>query len=106
MKFTAASLLALPLLAVATPLEVRQNTCSTGTLQCCQSTESSTSSAANLLAGLLGIVFNAGELVGQSCSPITVIDVGGSDACKAQAVCCTNNNVGGLISIGCIPVEL
>lgn len=39
MKFTAATLLALPLLAVATPmsLEARQSagTCDTGTLECC-----------------------------------------------------------------------
>ena len=79
MKFTVASLLALPLLAVATPLEVRQDTCSTGTLQCCQSTASvshpytaargrllklfhaaqSTSPEMTSLASLLGVVLGA-----------------------------------------------
>ena len=42
MKFTAATLLALPLLAVSTPgpLAARQSagSCNTGTIQCCQQT--------------------------------------------------------------------
>ena len=41
LRATAASLLALPLLAVATPVERRQSgTCSTGSIQCCNSTVS------------------------------------------------------------------
>ena len=40
-KLSVAALLALPLLAVATPLEVRQaGSCQSGSLQCCNSTTS------------------------------------------------------------------
>ncbi|KAI0091265.1 fungal hydrophobin-domain-containing protein [Irpex rosettiformis] len=111
MKFTVATLLALPLLAVATPapLEARQSAgnCNTGPIQCCQQTISSTSSQANLLAGLLGIVLGPVEaLLGLNCSPIGVIGVGSGSTCNASPVCCTNNAVGGLISIGCVPITL
>jgi len=108
MKFAAvASLLALPLLAAATPLEVRQSSCSTGSLQCCDSTISSTSAEAGILAGLLGIVLGPlTGLLGLTCSPINVIGVGSGNACSANAVCCDNTQAGGLIGIGCIPITL
>ncbi|KAM5537112.1 hypothetical protein V8D89_009258 [Ganoderma adspersum] len=100
--------LALPLLAVATPVElVARQSCSTGSVQCCNSTVAANSASGNLLLGLLGIVLgDITGLIGLNCSPLTVIGVGTGNACSAQAVCCTNNNVGGLISIGCVPVTL
>ncbi|KAL1940841.1 hypothetical protein VTO73DRAFT_7882 [Trametes versicolor] len=125
--FTFASL---ALLAVATPNGKRWNTptsapattktvtvtapaasptggsCSTGPIQCCKSTESASSASGTALLGLLGIVVEGVDvLLGLDCSPITVIGAGGG-ACSANAVCCENNNVGGLISIGCVPVIL
>ncbi|KAI0766806.1 fungal hydrophobin [Irpex lacteus] len=111
MKFTAATLLALPLLAVATPmsLEARQSagTCDTGTLECCGMTISSTSDPANILAELLGIVLGPIEaLLGLGCTPISVVGVGSGSECSATPVCCNNNAVGGLISIGCVPVSV
>ncbi|OSD08040.1 hydrophobin 1 [Trametes coccinea BRFM310] len=97
---------ALPILAAATPLATRDN-CSTGPVQCCQSTEKANSAAGSMILGLLGIVLQDLDVVlGLNCSPITVIGVGTGAACSAEAVCCQNNNVGGLISIGCVPVSL
>lgn len=109
MRVAIASLLALPVLAVATPLSVRQSggTCSTGTVQCCEKTVSSSSSSANLLLGLLGIVVgDLTDLIGLQCSPITVIGVGTGNACGSNVVCCSNTASGGLIGIGCLPIEL
>ena len=39
-RLSAIALAALPLLAVATPLETRQDSCSTGPIQCCDQVES------------------------------------------------------------------
>ncbi|KAI0635188.1 fungal hydrophobin [Trametes polyzona] len=102
---------ALPILAVATPLEVRGgsggSSCSTGPVQCCNSTVDADSASGNLLLGLLGIVLgDLTGLIGLNCSPLSVVGVGSGNACSSNAVCCTNNNVGGLISIGCLPITL
>ncbi|OBZ77990.1 Fruiting body protein SC3 [Grifola frondosa] len=81
--------------------------CNVGDLQCCNSVESASSPAATTLLGLLGIVVDGLDvLLGLGCSPISVIGVGSGSACDASPVCCENNNVGGLISIGCVPVIL
>ncbi|KAI9069432.1 fungal hydrophobin [Trametes sanguinea] len=97
---------ALPLLAAATPLEARAD-CSTGALQCCDSTAEASSPAVSDLLGLLGIVLqDVDVLVGLTCSPISVIGVGAGNSCSATAVCCEDNSHGGLISIGCVPVSL
>ncbi|KAI0746818.1 fungal hydrophobin, partial [Daedaleopsis nitida] len=101
--------LGLPILAAATPveLEARQQSCSTGAIQCCQQTMSSTSASANLLLGLLGVVLgDITGLIGLNCSPLTVVGVGSGNTCSSNTVCCANNNVGGLISIGCLPISL
>ncbi|KAL7284173.1 hypothetical protein ACG7TL_001455 [Trametes sanguinea] len=80
--------------------------CSTGPIQCCNSVQSASDPVASLLLGLLGIVVEGVDvLLGLNCSPISVIGVGGGN-CDANVVCCQNNNVGGLISIGCVPVIL
>ncbi|KAF9039627.1 fungal hydrophobin [Hymenopellis radicata] len=114
------------LLAAATPLDVRGGTptvtvtvtapgstatipagsCNTGPIQCCNSVQSGSSDPVSILLGLLGIVLpDLNLLVGLTCSPISVIGVGGS-SCSASPVCCQDNSHGGLISIGCIPVSL
>ncbi|KAK7692070.1 sc3 hydrophobin [Cerrena zonata] len=86
------------------PTSVSQ--CNTGPIQCCNSVQTASSSSANFLLGLLGIVVSdVTALVGLTCSPISVIGVGGS-GCSAHPVCCENNSFGGLISIGCIPISL
>ncbi|KAI0764929.1 fungal hydrophobin-domain-containing protein [Fomes fomentarius] len=81
--------------------------CNTGPVQCCDSVQSASSPNAADLLGLLGIVVQGVDvLVGLTCSPVTVIGVGGPSSCSAQAVCCQDNSNGGLISIGCLPVTL
>ncbi|KAH9913900.1 fungal hydrophobin [Epithele typhae] len=106
-RVAAFALAALPALAAATPLAARTDSCSTGPIQCCQSTESSSSAAGSALLGLLGVVVQGVQgLIGLNCSPISVVGVASGNTCNAQAVCCQNNNVGGLISVGCIPITL
>ncbi|KAK0215344.1 fungal hydrophobin-domain-containing protein [Armillaria nabsnona] len=82
--------------------------CATGSVQCCDSTQSPTDLTAPVssLLGLLGVV--AGQLtgnVGVSCSPITVIGLGGTQ-CSNQVVCCDSNNFNGLVSLGCTPLSV
>lgn len=86
--------------------------CNTGPIQCCNQVQSvsshrvmhtdiiltrSNTSQANsnsisTLLALLGIsVGDITGLVGVSCSPISVVGIGGN-SCSAQPVCCSNNN--------------
>ena len=68
--------------------------CSTGSVQCCQSLLPANDSAVSQLLGLLGIVLgDITGLIGLDCSPFTVVGIGSGNACSANAVCCTNNNV-------------
>lgn len=72
-------------LAVATPVvDVRRRTdptssCSTGTINCCNSSTTADDKSIAGLLGLLNIVIgDITALVGISCSPITVIGAGGA----------------------------
>ncbi|KAF9064088.1 fungal hydrophobin-domain-containing protein [Rhodocollybia butyracea] len=104
---------ALATLVVATPTPNSSpppptSSCSTGNQQCCQLVQSVTQATdSGLLSGLLGILVgllgDVTGLIGSDCSPVNIL---GGGTCTAQAVCCTNNNVGGLISVGCIPITL
>lgn len=59
-------------LAVATPTP-QSETCNTGPIQCCNSTQEASDPAVTSLLGLLGIVLgDVDALVGLGCSPITV----------------------------------
>ncbi|KAG7451623.1 hydrophobin-domain-containing protein [Guyanagaster necrorhizus] len=80
--------------------------CSTGSLQCCDSVESSTSSVVAALLGLLGIHLGSTAVnVGMTCSPLSVIGIGGN-SCSQQTVCCENNSFNGLIAVGCTPINI
>ncbi|KAI0822559.1 fungal hydrophobin [Trametes gibbosa] len=79
--------------------------CSTGPVQCCDKVTNAEDPVAKLLLGLLGIILGPDVAVGLECSPISIIGIGGGN-CDTHTVCCENNNVGGLISIGCIPIFL
>ncbi|PPQ67021.1 hypothetical protein CVT24_011315 [Panaeolus cyanescens] len=99
------SVLALPIFAAATVIP-RDGNCNTGQINCCNSTMSSSLTTLAQLGGLLGLSLPAVEgLIGLSCSPITVLGLGGN-SCSAQPVCCTNNSFGGLISLGCNAINL
>ncbi|KAJ3491684.1 hypothetical protein NLI96_g531 [Meripilus lineatus] len=92
--------------ATPTPGAATDGSCSTGPIQCCQQTQTANGGGIiTALLNLLNIIVDANALVGLDCSPITVIGVGQSQ-CNASPVCCDNNNVGGLLSIGCVPVQI
>ncbi|TBU28171.1 fungal hydrophobin-domain-containing protein [Dichomitus squalens] len=99
-RLAVVSTLAFALLAAA-------GNCNTGPIQCCNSLENTDTAAASTLLDLLGVAVQGvtGQL-GLGCSPISVVGAGSGSACTSQPVCCQNNNVGGLVSIGCLPVEL
>ncbi|EIN06927.1 fungal hydrophobin [Punctularia strigosozonata HHB-11173 SS5] len=115
MQFKSAVLFAtssLAILAAASPtqLSARQS-CDTGSIQCCDSTTTTSDPVTSLLLGLLGIVVSGVDIpIGLNCSPISVVGVGGN-SCSASPVCCTNTDnakglLSGLIGIGCVPVNL
>ncbi|EIN04965.1 fungal hydrophobin, partial [Punctularia strigosozonata HHB-11173 SS5] len=90
--------------ASATSVTVSQ--CNTSSIQCCNSVQSSSSQSSDLLLGLLGIVLDTVDgLIGIGCSPISVLGLG-NGGCNASPVCCENNSFGGLISIGCVVIQL
>ncbi|KAJ3476689.1 hypothetical protein NLI96_g10988 [Meripilus lineatus] len=92
--------------ASSTPVP-QASSCNTGPLQCCNSTQTTNSDPGlTPLLALLGIVLEPIDaLIGVGCSPITIIG-GAQSGCNTSPVCCTNNNVGGLLSLGCVPVIL
>ncbi|KAI0653905.1 fungal hydrophobin-domain-containing protein [Cubamyces menziesii] len=82
------------------------SSCSTGPIQCCNSVSQATDPVTSTLLGLLGVVVEGIDaIIGVQCSPISVVGIG-NNQCSSNAVCCQNNNVGGLLSIGCLPVIL
>ncbi|TFK70882.1 fungal hydrophobin [Pluteus cervinus] len=104
---------ALASLAMASDVVSRNDgDCNTGSIQCCANTQTLTTTLASLLegGGLLGLsadvlLPNIGALIGASCSPISALGLGGN-SCSQQSVCCTNNSFGGLIALGCSPVNI
>ncbi|KAM5545795.1 hypothetical protein V8D89_000833 [Ganoderma adspersum] len=96
-KLLALSLSALAILAAATatPAPAGSTSCSTGSIQCCESVQAASSpAAASLLASIGVVVQDVTTPIGITCSPISVIGVGGSDACSADTVCCEDNAFG------------
>lgn len=82
-----------------------QNTCNAGTSYCCNSVQSTNDPVVSQLAGLLGVVLNGAQgQIGLTCTPISVIGVGGN-SCSAIPVCCTGNSFSGLLVLGCTPPE-
>ena len=78
---------ALAILAAATPTpndappSGSPQNCNTGSVQCCQQTMSSNSTAIAPILGLLGVIIqDVTALVGLGCSPIDVVGVGSGNA--------------------------
>ncbi|KAF9077840.1 fungal hydrophobin-domain-containing protein [Rhodocollybia butyracea] len=104
---------ALATLVAATPAPRGEpaSSCSTGPVQCCQSTQTvaqaaSDPSTVGLLELELGMLITAltGDLAGLVGLTCSAVDIAGGGTCPAQTVCCTVNSLSGLISVGCIPV--
>ncbi|KAF5381193.1 hypothetical protein D9757_007876 [Collybiopsis confluens] len=75
--------------------------CSTGPIKCCESLTTATSTICGAVLTTLGITLpNTNVNVGLTCTSL----VGGT--CNGQAVCCSDNSHGTLISVGCVPVQL
>ncbi|THV02187.1 fungal hydrophobin [Dendrothele bispora CBS 962.96] len=104
MQFKLVVLSALATLAAATGTPASQ--CNTGPVQCCDSVQSASEPSVATLLGLLGVaVQSVTGQVGVTCTPISVIGVGGN-SCSAQPVCCQDNNFNGVVALGCTPVNL
>ncbi|PBK98606.1 hydrophobin-251, partial [Armillaria gallica] len=100
---------AIPLLASASAIPRGSeggNSCTTGPVQCCSSVEN-----VSMAAHVFGVIerrgYDIANLVdsGVTCSPISVIGVGGN-SCSAQTVCCENNSFNGVVAIGCTPINV
>ncbi|KAF8799304.1 hypothetical protein BYT27DRAFT_7336705 [Phlegmacium glaucopus] len=101
-------LLALPLFASAalirrggSPSGGITNSCSTGTLQCCHSYGSTTDPSVVKQLGLLGVATPITGLVGFTCSPI---NLGSTQTCTTDEMCCENNEFKATAVIGCSSV--
>ncbi|CAA7267820.1 unnamed protein product [Cyclocybe aegerita] len=80
--------------------------CNTGAIQCCNDIQRANTKIVTGLLGLLGVVINeVTALVGITCSPLSVIGIGGN-SCTAQPVCCEHNTFNGIIAIGCTPINI
>ncbi|KAI0717354.1 fungal hydrophobin [Cerioporus squamosus] len=80
--------------------------CDTGSVECCNQTFDTKDHSPDLLAGLLDVaVGSLTGLLGVNCSPLNIIGLGGVQ-CSGTTVCCSDNAVGGLVSIGCLPIVL
>ncbi|KAF9061186.1 hypothetical protein BDP27DRAFT_1489741 [Rhodocollybia butyracea] len=80
-----------------TPTSATQ--CSTGAIQCCTQTLDQESFLGSFILNALQIAVEGVDLLlGLDCTGLDVL--GGT--CTAQSVCCENNALGGLISVGCI----
>ncbi|KAN0086297.1 fungal hydrophobin [Tylopilus felleus] len=80
--------------------------CNTGSVQCCQSVQAAGSPAVSALTPLLnlsGILLGNGQ-VGLSCTSLT--GAGSTAKCEAKPVCCNNTHFGGLINVGCSPIDV
>ncbi|KAF8963577.1 fungal hydrophobin-domain-containing protein, partial [Flammula alnicola] len=84
----------------------QSGSCDTGSTVCCTSLQSSSTTGLAELAGLLGISLGSiTPIVGLSCSPLNILGLGGN-SCSAQPACCSNNSFGGLLALGCNPLNL
>ncbi|KAK0490492.1 hydrophobin 2 [Armillaria novae-zelandiae] len=83
-----------------------RDSCSVGSLQCCDYVQSPQQEPARTLLPLLGIpVADLTGDVGVTCQPVTVIGPG-TFQCNKQLACCTGTNYSGIIVLGCTPISV
>jgi hypothetical protein len=105
--FVASALLAF---VAATPAQRRGGSgdCNTGPVQCCNTVEDKDNLSPQTIKSLslVGVlVGDIGAAVGANCNPITGIGAGGA-GCASAPVCCENNSFGGLVALGCVPINV
>ncbi|KAF8626910.1 hypothetical protein AX15_004627 [Amanita polypyramis BW_CC] len=73
------------------------DSCSNGSLQCCNSFHDAHSEAGSVLLGAIGVaVQSVTGQVGVQCTPVV------GNSCSSQTACCDRNNFyGGLVTINC-----
>ncbi|KAI0729195.1 fungal hydrophobin [Fomitopsis betulina] len=83
----------------ATPTATSSSDCNTGGgAQCCQNVGNPSSSPIASILSILGIVVQGVEdIIGVDCSPLVL-----GQYCSNTPVCCEQNGIGNIISIGCI----
>ncbi|KAK0194963.1 hydrophobin-251 [Armillaria mellea] len=92
--------------AAQTTTTVTGGKCNSGSLQCCKSVQSPSSSAVQNALGVLNIpIGTVTANVGLTCDPITVVGLG-TTQCDYQPACCDNNNYNGVVALGCTPVNV
>ncbi|KAL3958218.1 hypothetical protein ACCO45_006380 [Purpureocillium lilacinum] len=81
-------------------------TCNSGSLQCCNSVQSSSSdNSGTLLSGLVPVNLQGlTGSVGLDCSPINVLGIG-SSGCNQQTACCSGDTYG-TVTLACNPINL
>ncbi|KAJ3989223.1 hydrophobin 1 [Lentinula detonsa] len=80
---------------------VTQSDCSTGDQKCCKTFTNSSAADVSSILGPLGIVLGGLDVpIGLDCLPIL------GSVCQAQAVCCTDNSYGNVVSLGCSPLQI
>ncbi|TFK35363.1 hypothetical protein BDQ12DRAFT_668662 [Crucibulum laeve] len=84
---------------------ISRSECSSGSHVCCQGAGRAYLPPYAALLGLLGVVVDPDTLIGVTCTPITVIGVGGN-SCNAIELCCDNNSFNGIIAIGCTIISI
>ncbi|KAI0752269.1 hypothetical protein BC629DRAFT_1598614 [Irpex lacteus] len=107
--FTAALIIALPLIVSANPLVSRQGSspCPTGAaVSCCNSLHSSHSEAGKAILknnNLENHPFANGGMVAAGCN--TGLGITDASTCATTPTCCFNEP-GSLVAVGCLPVIL
>ncbi|KXN81694.1 Hydrophobin-3 [Leucoagaricus sp. SymC.cos] len=85
---------------------VNTNQCNVGSVNCCNSVQSASSTNfGDLFGPLSSLIGPISGNIGFTCSPTTVGGTSGN-SCSAQTVCCENNHFNGLIAIGCSPINI
>ncbi|KAF9465817.1 fungal hydrophobin-domain-containing protein [Collybia nuda] len=81
--------------------------CNTGDIQCCNEVHQTGSARATQLHALVGVVVqDVAGMAGENCSPITAVGLGNGASCKQEPICCENNQMNGLIVVGCSPINI